>query len=233
MARRGRHRHDPPGRGWPGHDARVHLQCAPWSAATPARAIKGQTSSTTPPRTRGRTRHSPICPPLIPMFPPVTRLDQRPANQSNGHVFAFYIRSFGAGNGSAGGNSPIASETVTVQPPSTPSGLGHQHRDQVLRRGRPRPDTRDDGRPPARIHLALPPLRPVCLLARHGGSYRLNIQSNRVRSAPWPSSFQHNGGVFLPPWGKIEQWLISVQHDEADIARFTDNFAIFAAAIRT
>ena len=32
--------------------------------------------------------------------------------------------------------------------------------------------------------------------------------------------FQHNGGVFLPPWGKIEQWLISVQHDEADIERF-------------
>ncbi len=45
--------------------------------------------------------------------------------------------------------------------------------------------------------------------------------------------FQHNGGVFLPPWGKIEQWLISVQHDEADIARLTDNFAAFAAAIRT
>ena len=37
--------------------------------------------------------------------------------------------------------------------------------------------------------------------------------------------FQHNGGVFLPPWGKIEQWLISVQHDEADIDRFIDNFA--------
>jgi glutamate-1-semialdehyde 2,1-aminomutase len=45
--------------------------------------------------------------------------------------------------------------------------------------------------------------------------------------------FQHNGGVFLPPWGKIEQWLISVQHDEADIARFVGNFATFAAAIRT
>jgi glutamate-1-semialdehyde 2,1-aminomutase len=44
--------------------------------------------------------------------------------------------------------------------------------------------------------------------------------------------FQHNGGVFLPPWGKIEQWLISVQHDEADIDRFTDNFAAFAAAVR-
>jgi glutamate-1-semialdehyde 2,1-aminomutase len=44
--------------------------------------------------------------------------------------------------------------------------------------------------------------------------------------------FQHNGGVFLPPWGKIEQWLISVQHDEADIERFVENFAAFAAAVR-
>ena len=43
--------------------------------------------------------------------------------------------------------------------------------------------------------------------------------------------FQHNGGVFLPPWGKIEQWLMSVQHDEADIDRFVDNFATFAAAV--
>jgi len=44
--------------------------------------------------------------------------------------------------------------------------------------------------------------------------------------------FQHNGGVFLPPWGKIEQWLISVQHDEADIDRFVGNFATFATAMR-
>jgi glutamate-1-semialdehyde 2,1-aminomutase len=44
--------------------------------------------------------------------------------------------------------------------------------------------------------------------------------------------FQHNGGVFLPPWGKIEQWLMSVQHDEADIDRFIDNFGTFAAAVR-
>jgi glutamate-1-semialdehyde 2,1-aminomutase len=43
--------------------------------------------------------------------------------------------------------------------------------------------------------------------------------------------FQHNGGVFLPPWGKIEQWLISVQHDEADIDRFVGNFAAFAEAV--
>jgi glutamate-1-semialdehyde 2,1-aminomutase len=43
--------------------------------------------------------------------------------------------------------------------------------------------------------------------------------------------FQHNGGVFLPPWGKSEQWLISVQHDEADIERLIANFATFAAAV--
>ncbi|HEY1643752.1 MAG TPA: aspartate aminotransferase family protein [Streptosporangiaceae bacterium] len=43
--------------------------------------------------------------------------------------------------------------------------------------------------------------------------------------------FQHNGGVFLPPWGKSEQWLISVQHDEADVERFVANFATFAAAV--
>ncbi len=41
--------------------------------------------------------------------------------------------------------------------------------------------------------------------------------------------FQHNGGVFLPPWGKIEQWLISVQHDEVDIDRLVANFRAFAA----
>jgi glutamate-1-semialdehyde 2,1-aminomutase len=45
--------------------------------------------------------------------------------------------------------------------------------------------------------------------------------------------FQHNGGVFLPPWGKIEQWLISVQHDESDIDRLVSNFAAFASAIHS
>ena len=45
--------------------------------------------------------------------------------------------------------------------------------------------------------------------------------------------FQHNGGVFLPPWGKIEQWLISVQHDETDIDRLVRNFRTFAAAIHS
>src|SRR5215472_15641764 len=43
--------------------------------------------------------------------------------------------------------------------------------------------------------------------------------------------FQHNGGVFLPPWGKAEQWLISVQHHEDDIARFNRNVMTFASSI--
>jgi glutamate-1-semialdehyde 2,1-aminomutase len=53
---------------------------------------------------------------------------------------------------------------------------------------------------------------------------------DRYSHAHW--LFQHNGGVFLPPWGKSEQWLISFQHDESDIDRFIRNFAAFAAAVR-
>ena len=54
---------------------------------------------------------------------------------------------------------------------------------------------------------------------------------DRYSHAHW--LYQHNGGVFLPPWGKIEQWLISVQHDEADIDRLIENFANFARAVST
>jgi glutamate-1-semialdehyde 2,1-aminomutase len=53
---------------------------------------------------------------------------------------------------------------------------------------------------------------------------------DRYSHAHW--LYQHNGGVFLPPWGKSEQWLISVQHDEADIDRLVENFGIFARAVR-
>jgi len=53
---------------------------------------------------------------------------------------------------------------------------------------------------------------------------------DRYSHAHW--LYQHNRGVFLPPWGKIEQWLISVQHDEADIDRLVDNFGTFARAVR-
>jgi glutamate-1-semialdehyde 2,1-aminomutase len=44
--------------------------------------------------------------------------------------------------------------------------------------------------------------------------------------------FQHNGGVFLPPWGKAEQWMLSVQHTEDDAGLFVGNVATFARALR-
>ena len=43
---------------------------------------------------------------------------------------------------------------------------------------------------------------------------------------------QHNGGVFLPPWGKVEQWLLSVQHQEEDADRFVANVATFAGLVK-
>ncbi len=52
---------------------------------------------------------------------------------------------------------------------------------------------------------------------------------DRLGHAHW--LVQHNGGVFLPPWGKIEQWLISVQHTQADVDRFVSNVARFAARV--
>ncbi|HWF80798.1 MAG TPA: hypothetical protein VN695_09450 [Streptosporangiaceae bacterium] len=43
--------------------------------------------------------------------------------------------------------------------------------------------------------------------------------------------FQLNGGVFLPPWGKSEHWLLSVPHDCADVDRFNSNVARLAARV--
>ena len=42
---------------------------------------------------------------------------------------------------------------------------------------------------------------------------------------------QHNRGAFLPPWGKVEQWLISVQHTDADVDRFVANTEHLAARV--
>jgi glutamate-1-semialdehyde 2,1-aminomutase len=41
------------------------------------------------------------------------------------------------------------------------------------------------------------------------------------------------GGVFLPPWGKNEQWMLSVQHTPEDAQRFVDNFETLAKSIRS
>jgi glutamate-1-semialdehyde 2,1-aminomutase len=39
---------------------------------------------------------------------------------------------------------------------------------------------------------------------------------------------QYNGGVFLPPWSKGEQWMLSVQHTDEDIDRYLDALERFA-----
>jgi glutamate-1-semialdehyde 2,1-aminomutase len=45
--------------------------------------------------------------------------------------------------------------------------------------------------------------------------------------------WQHNRGVFLPPWGKCEQWTLSVQHTDADVDRYLENLDGFCAAVTT
>jgi glutamate-1-semialdehyde 2,1-aminomutase len=42
---------------------------------------------------------------------------------------------------------------------------------------------------------------------------------------------QHNRGAFLPPWGKVEQWLMSVQHTDEDVDRFVGNFSHLADSL--
>ena len=54
---------------------------------------------------------------------------------------------------------------------------------------------------------------------------------NRFSHAHW--FFQNKGGVFLPPWGKSEQWMFSAQHTEEDAGRFVENFATYAKALRS
>ena len=42
---------------------------------------------------------------------------------------------------------------------------------------------------------------------------------------------QHNGGVFLPPWGKSESWTLSVAHNEDHGARYVRNVARVAELV--
>ncbi len=52
----------------------------------------------------------------------------------------------------------------------------------------------------------------------------------RYHRAAW--LHMYNRGVFLLPWGRGLQWLLSVQHDDADADRFVEAFAGFGAALR-
>lgn len=51
----------------------------------------------------------------------------------------------------------------------------------------------------------------------------------RFAMAAW--LYQFNRGVFLPPWAKGEQWLISVQHGREDIDRYLETLDDFASLI--
>lgn len=42
---------------------------------------------------------------------------------------------------------------------------------------------------------------------------------------------QHNGGVFMAPWGKSEQWTISPMHTDLDVDRFSENVRRFASLV--
>ncbi|HUO46341.1 MAG TPA: aspartate aminotransferase family protein [Acidimicrobiia bacterium] len=52
----------------------------------------------------------------------------------------------------------------------------------------------------------------------------------RYALAAWLTQF--NRGVFLPPWTKGEQWLMSVQHSEEDIDRYLETLEVFAQTLR-
>jgi glutamate-1-semialdehyde 2,1-aminomutase len=71
----------------------------------------------------------------------------------------------------------------------------------------------------------------VTFSANRVRNYRDFLQvDDRFSHCHW--LFQHNGGVFLPPWGKAEQWTISVQHTDDDIDLFLGNFEAFAHALQ-
>jgi len=62
-------------------------------------------------------------------------------------------------------------------------------------------------------------------------NYRQFLEiDGRYALAAWLTQF--NRGVFLPPWSKGEQWLISVQHTEDDIDRYLETLDAFARALR-
>ena len=42
---------------------------------------------------------------------------------------------------------------------------------------------------------------------------------------------QFNRGVFMAPWGKSENWTLSVQHSEEDVRRYVDNFEYLGKAL--
>jgi glutamate-1-semialdehyde 2,1-aminomutase len=53
--------------------------------------------------------------------------------------------------------------------------------------------------------------------------------SDELAYANWLVQF--NRGVFMAPWGKLENWTLSVQHSEEDVRRYVENFEFLGRAL--
>jgi len=53
--------------------------------------------------------------------------------------------------------------------------------------------------------------------------------SDELAYANWLVQF--NRGVFMAPWGKLENWTLSVQHSEEDVRRYVENFEHLGKAL--
>ena len=141
------------------------------------------------------------------------------------------------------------SEDVMSADRRRPLRAGRHLQRQPARDGR-RPGHADRGAHPGGVRAPRRARRPdarglqevidrhgVRLAGRHRGRQGVRVVPAPTRSATsatsWSSTaatatphwlMQHNRGVFLPPWGKVEQWLLSVQHTDEDVDRFVANF---------
>ena len=68
----------------------------------------------------------------------------------------------------------------------------------------------------------------VAFTGRAGPQLPRLPRASTTAGASCTGCVQHNGGVFLPPWGKVEQWLLSVQHTDEDVDRLVANFGRLA-----
>ena len=73
--------------------------------------------------------------------------------------------------------------------------------------------------------------RAACLPGRAAPRASGTSSTTTTGGATRTGSTSTTGGVFLPPWGKCEQWTLSVQHTDEDVDRFLANLDGFAAAV--
>ena len=124
----------------------------------------------------------------------------------------------------------MAAARATLSEVLTDESYAHLDRLAARLRGAARGDDRRRGGYPWHVvSRRREGLRHLPRASRSGNTATSSASTTGSGHAHW--LVQHNGGVFLPPWGKVEQWLLSVQHDDADVDRFAANFARLAAAV--